>query len=179
MAWGRLKEEFAPLNLKRVRGVWRAEGLHLRPRKSKRIRGAKKPDLAALRPGHVWCLDFCHDSFAGGNRFKCLVVPGGFTRECLAMEVARRIPAERVVDALRLAIADRGAPGHLRCDNGPEFVSWTVKFFLQEHGVRHVTIQPGSPWQNGFAESALEIDVLREVASKNSWEPLRNGRGPG
>ncbi len=69
------------------------------------------------------------------------------------IEAASKIPAEREADTLRPAFFERGAPGHLRCDNGPEFVSWALRLFLEEHGVRHVTIQPGSPWQNGFAES--------------------------
>src|SRR5688572_5706305 len=46
-----------------------------------------------------------------------------------------------------------GAPQYLRSDNGPEFVSKAVREWLQERGVQTAYIEPGCPWQNGFAES--------------------------
>lgn len=155
MAWARLKAEFAPLNLKRVRRIWRAEGLHLRAPGSRRIRGAKRPELCAGRPNEIWCMDFAHDACANGTKIKCLAVIDEVTRECLAMVVARRIPSELVVQALDRAFAEFGKPQNLRCDNGPEFASWATKLFLESAGVSHLLIQPGSPWQNGFAESFI------------------------
>ena len=172
MAWARLRDEFAPLNLKRVRRIWKTEGLNLRPRKTRRIRDAVKPDLVARHPGHVWCLDFCHDSYGSGLPFRCLAVIDEASRECVALEAARSIPALRVVEALKAAFAEYGVPEHLRCDNGPEFVSWALKLFLESKGVAHVPIQPGSPWQNGFAESfvgtfrseCLDAEIFHNLA---------------
>ena len=153
MAWARLRHEFAPLNLKRVRRRWREQGLHLRPKKSRRIRNAKKPDVVARKPGEIWCMDFAHDACANGTKIKCLAVVDECSRQCVSMEVSRKIPSEKVIEALEEAFAIYGKPGQIRCDNGPEFASWAMRLFLESKGVTHVLIQPGSPWQNGFAES--------------------------
>ncbi len=155
MAWARLRAEFAPLNLKRVRRIWREQRLHLRSRKSHRVRSSRKPDFAATKPREVWCMDFAHDACANGTKIKCLAVVDEASRECLAMEVARRIPAAKVVRALSEAFARFGKPRRVRCDNGPEFAAWDTRLFLQNQGVEHALIQPGSPWQNGFAESFI------------------------
>jgi putative transposase len=155
MAWAQLRGEFAPLNLKRVRRIWLAEGLSRRPRLSRRIRGAPKPEAEARWPRHIWCMDFAHDTCASGTRFKCLAVLDEASRECLALHVATRIPGEAVADVLKAAFERYGKPEALRCDNGPEFTSWSLKLFLEDQGVRHLLIQPGSPWQNGYAESFI------------------------
>lgn len=155
MAWARLRKEFEPLNVKRVRRIWREQGLHLRPARSGRIRGARKLDLCASRPREVWCMDFAHDACSNGTKIKCLAIIDESTRECVAMEVARRIPAEKVVEALEGAFSKHGRPEHIRCDNGPEFASWAMRLFLKSSEVEHALIQPGSPWQNGFAESFI------------------------
>ena len=155
MAWARLREEFNPLNLKRVRRIWRQEGLHVKPKKSRRLKPGQKPELCARRPSHVWCMDFAHDACSNGTKLKCLAIVDEASRECVAMEVSRRIPAERVVQALEIAFEQFGLPEHVRSDNGPEFASWTLRLFLKSRGVGHALIQPGSPWQNGFAESFI------------------------
>lgn len=155
MAWARLRHEFAPLNLKRVRRIWREQGLHLKRKKSRRIKGAKKPDALARRPGEVWCMDFAHDACSNGTKIKCLAVIDESSRECLAMEVSRRIPSEKVIAALEEAFVKHGKPNQIRCDNGPEFASWAIRLFLESKGIGHALIQPGSPWQNGFAESFI------------------------
>ena len=190
MAWARLRSEFAPLNIKRVRRIWKAEGLNLRPKKSRRLRGVVKTELLAKHPGDVWCLDFCHDSCAGGSHFKCLAVVDEASRECLVLEVARRMPAEAVVDTLRAAFAEYGAPKHLRSDNGPEFTAWALRLFLEAEGVKHLLIEPGSPWQNGFAESfvgtfrseCLDAEIFHNLADAQfktaQWRRFYNEERP-
>jgi len=152
MAWAHLKDEFAPLNLKRVRRLWKEEGLNLKRKQSNRIRGVTRPIELATSPNEGWSMDFCHDSLASGLKVKCLVIVDEATRECVALEAHRRIPSSLVVATLGRAFAARGVPSYIRCDNGPEFRSWSVRLFLKRHGVKLVWIQPGSPWQNGFAE---------------------------
>lgn len=172
MAWGQLKEEFAPLNIKRVRRLWRIEKLNLRPRRSSRIKGAKKPIETATKPTEGWSMDFCHDSCMNGAKIKCFAVIDEVTRENIALEVATRIPAKRIVQVLNEAFKTCGAPKFIRCDNGPEFSSWTVRLFLKKLGVKLVFIQPGSPWQNGFAErfigtlrsECLSVEVFQSIA---------------
>ncbi|MCL6508341.1 MAG: IS3 family transposase [Bryobacteraceae bacterium] len=152
MAWAHLKDEFSPLNLKRVRRLWNEEGLNLKRKESNRIRVAARPIESAASPNEGWSMDFCHDSLASGLKVKCLVIVDEATRECVALEAHRRIPSSLVVATLERAFSERGVPSYIRCDNGPEFRSWSVRLFLKRHGVKLVWIQPGSPWQNGFAE---------------------------
>ena len=82
-----------------------------------------------------------------------LTVTDEFTRESLGIEVGLSLTAEKVVGALTPIIAKRGAPGHVRSDNGPEFIALALRGFLHRSGVKTAYIEPGSPWQNGFAES--------------------------
>ncbi len=112
---------------------------------------------------------------------KLLVVIDEFTRECLAIDVNRKIKGPDVVEVLRYLFAVRGAPEFIRSDNGPEFASNAVKKWLKISDVETLFVAPGSPWENGYVESFnsklrdeklnrelfLHIDELRYVA--NRW----------
>ena len=76
------------------------------------------------------------------------------TRECLAIEVARSFTARDVIDVLQYLFAVRGTPQHIRSDNAPDFVAKTVRRWLQRAGVGRLFIAKGSPWGNGYVESA-------------------------
>ena len=83
-----------------------------------------------LRPNHIWSYDFVEDRTEGGRKFRMLVVIDEFTRENLVIEVAWSFTARRVVETLQYLFAVRGAPEHLRSDNGPEFVAQEVTQWL-------------------------------------------------
>ena len=109
-----------------------------------------------------------------------MVVIDEYTRECLALDVARSFRGDDVVELLRYLFAVRGCPAYIRSDNGPEFVSKAVKKWLKKSGVETLYIAPGSPWENGYVESFnsrfrdellngelfLSIDELRYVADR-------------
>ncbi len=76
-----------------------------------------------------------------------------FTHECLAIEVARSFTARDVIMTLQYLLAVRGAPEHLRSDNGPEFVAKEIQEWLGRACVRTLYIQKASPWENGHVES--------------------------
>jgi transposase InsO family protein len=76
-----------------------------------------------------------------------------FTRECLAIDVARRITSDDVLGRLAQLLVLHGAPGYLRSDNGPEFTARALRTWLQRVGVQTLYIEPGSPWENGYIES--------------------------
>jgi transposase InsO family protein len=145
----------APLNLKRVYRLWKREGLAVRRRiKKRRLAGPKQERPAcALRPNHVWTVDFIQDQTMSGRTLRILTVTDEFTRESLAIAVGLRLPAATVKSTLDRVIAERGAPAFLRCDNGPEFIALLLRGYLAGKGVKTTYIDPGSPWQNGFAES--------------------------
>jgi putative transposase len=75
------------------------------------------------------------------------------THECLAVRVERRPRATDVVDVLAGLFLLRGVPGHVRSDNGPEFVAKAVQGWITAVGAKTAYIAPGSPWENGYVES--------------------------
>jgi transposase InsO family protein len=107
----------------------------------------------ATRPNAVWCLDFLEERTMSGTRLRILCVSDEFTRESLAIEVGRSFKSERVCSTLADLTAARGVPGALRMDNGPEFVALALRGLCQRRDIDASYIDPGKPWQNGFAES--------------------------
>jgi transposase InsO family protein len=145
------------INTKRVQRLWREEGLRnpLRKRR-KRARGHSENSCAMKRAeykNHVWCWDFTMDETADGRRLKWFSVLDEFTRECLALEVERRMTTRDVLAILTWLEAKHGAPGAVRSDNGPEFVARAVQRWLAARKVGPLYIAPGSPWENGYSES--------------------------
>lgn len=76
-----------------------------------------------------------------------------FTHECLAIRVARRLRSADVIDLLSDLFILRGIPGHVRSDNGPEFIAEAVRDWIAAVGAKTAYIAPGSPWENGYVES--------------------------
>lgn len=99
-------------------------------------------------------MDFLQDRTVKGQKLRLLTVTDEFTRESLAIEIAPRMSAAVVAATLARVIGERGAaPLYLRSDNGPEFIAGALRGFLQQQEVATAYIEPGSPWQNGYAES--------------------------
>ena len=76
-----------------------------------------------------------------------------FTRECLAIRVARRINSLGVLETMAEVMLTRGAPEHIRSDNGAEMTAKIVRQWLAGVGAKTLYIAPGSPWENGYCES--------------------------
>ena len=93
------------------------------------------------------------DRTADGRSFKILNIIDEYTRECLAILVARRIKNQDVIDLLFHLFIFRGIPEHIRSDNGPEFTARSIRKWLARLGVKTLFIEPGSPWENGYIES--------------------------
>jgi putative transposase len=153
----RLRELGWSANRKRVQRLWREEGLRVpqRRRKRRRLGESTVPAerLRAERPNQVWAFDFQFDQSADGRALKLLNIVDEFTREALVMLVARGIDADTVVATLERLVAERGAPEHLRCDNGPEMTAHALRDWCKHSGTGTAFIDPGSPWQNPFVES--------------------------
>lgn len=150
-----LRREGMPINHRRVYRLWRQEGLSVPARKPrKRVRGQQVPrPFAAARPRGVWCLDFVQERTLSGGLLRVLCVTDEFTRQSLAIEVGRSLPSRRVCAVLEALVASHGVPGALRMDNGPEFVALSLRGLCHRLGISSVYIEPGKPWQNGYAES--------------------------
>ena len=145
------------VNHKRVERIWRQEGLKVPRRQPKRGRlWLNDGSCIRLRPlykNHVWSYDFVSTRTHDGRALKLLTVLDEYTRECVAIKVARRIRAHDVLEVLADLFARYGPPEHLRSDNGPEFTAKLVRRWLARVGVQTLFIQPGSPWENGYNES--------------------------
>jgi putative transposase len=147
----RLREEGWEVNRKRVQRLWREEGLRVpqRRRKRRRLGESTVPAqrLRAERPNHVWAFDFQFDQTADGRVIKLLNIVDEFTREALVMLVCRNIDADRTVSELERVVAERGAPEHLRMDNGPEMTANALRDWCEASHTGTAYIDPGSPWQ--------------------------------
>ena len=143
--------------LGRVFRLWRREGLKVPQKRRKRRRlGSSDNACHRRRAEHrddVWCWDFVFDRTASGSQLKWLSIVDEHTRECLALKVARSITSQDVIDTLAELFAMRGVPRHIRSDNGPEFIATAIRHWLGQVGVTALYIEPGSPWENGYAES--------------------------
>jgi len=152
-----LRAEGWRVNAKRVERLWRREGLKVPERQPKRKRlWDNDGSCVRLRPerrDHVWAYDLVHDRTSDGRPLRMLTVVDEYTRECLAIDVGRRITSEDVLERLADLFVRRGVPAHIRSDNGPEFAARRVREWLGRVGVATLFIEPGSPWENGYCES--------------------------
>jgi putative transposase len=147
------------VNHKRVERLWREEGMQVPKKQHRRRRialGGSENSCFRKRaeyPNHVWSYDLLEDRTEANRKLRLLAVIDEFTRESLAIEVDWSIKSTQVIDVLRYLFAVRGAPAHLRSDNGPEFVARCVTRWLHRAGVQTLFIAKGSPWENGYIES--------------------------
>ena len=150
-----LRREGHEVNGKRVQRVRRMEGLQVKKkqRRMRRVGESTAQRQRALHRGHVWSLDFVEDQTERGTRFRVLTLLDEFTRECLAVHVAWSIRAVDVITVVEAEMERFGVPGHLRSDNGPEFIAYAIQDWLRTKGVKTIYITPGSPWENAYIES--------------------------
>ncbi|MCJ2097539.1 IS3 family transposase, partial [Methylobacterium sp. E-046] len=145
------------VNDKRVERIWRREGLKVPAKQPKRGRiWDNDGSCIRLRPehrNHVWSYDFVEARTHDGRKFRMLNVVDEFTHECLAIRVACKLKAIDVIDVLSDLFILRGVPGHIRSDNGPEFIAKAVQGWITGVGAKTAYITPGSPWENGYVES--------------------------
>ena len=141
----------------RVERIWRREGLKI-PKKQK-PRGRlwlNDGSCIRLRPeriNHVWSYDFVAARTHDGRSLRLLTLIDEYTRECLAIRVARRQNGSTVIETLSDAMLMRGVPDYIRSDNGAEMTAKLVREWLASVGAQTLFIEPGSPWENGYCES--------------------------
>lgn len=149
-----LKREGVVVNHKKVRRIYREEGLRVRRMKRKRVcQNRELNPVVPVRPNQVWAMDFVHDRLDDSRPFKTLNIVDQFTKESPAIEVDFSLPGPRVVRVLDWIRETRGLPEEIVVDNGPEFVSVALDRWAWEHKVKLRFIQPGKPIQNCYIES--------------------------
>jgi transposase InsO family protein len=152
-----LRREGWRVNRKRVYRLWRQQGLKVPPKQRKKRRLGHSGNSCVRRPAehkdHVWSWDFLHDRTRDGRSLKWFTLIDEYTRECLALEVDRRMTAQAVRTVLAAVVQARGAPAHIRSDNGSEFIAKAIRSWMTTVGLETLYIAPGAPWENGYAES--------------------------
>ena len=147
--WALLRADGWKINLKRVHRLWKREGYRVPVRKVKKRRlGVAANGIQRRRAegvNDVWAWDFVHDRDQRGRALRWLVIEDEFTRESLALEVARSMKAADVLDVLAELVAIRGAPRHIRSDNGPEFIAKQVRRFPRAGRRRDAVHRARSP----------------------------------
>jgi len=171
-----LRREGERAGKNRIYRLYREEGLTVRKRRvRRRAVGTRAPILVEARVNARWSLDFVHDQFSCGRRFRVLNVVDDVSRECLAAIPDTSISGRRVARELSGLIAQRGKPGMIVSDNGTEFTSTAILAWAAEHDVAWHYIAPGKPTQNGFVESfngRMRDELLNETLFVN-----RRGKG--
>jgi putative transposase len=183
-----LEREGWQVNLKRVHRLWTELQLQ-RPirRKRGKKRGPKRGTSAnscVNRPARfkdeVWTYDFVADRTVNGGSLKWLTLVDEYTRECLALHVDRAVNGADVRRVLARVVGRRGAPKSIRSDNGSEFICEALWQWLPRQGTEPIPVAPGSPWENGYAESFnsrfrdefLEVEEFESVLDakeKGEW----------
>jgi putative transposase len=184
--WALLNREGWIINKKAVRRIWRQSGLKVaKPQANPKPRREHGQDQNAchLRPSRgkddVWTWDFIFDRTSDGRSLKWLSLIDEYTRECLALEPRRGMTAEDIGIILAEVAAGRGGPPcRIRSDNGPEFAAQVVRSWLEETGSGTLYVAPGSPWQNGYAES-FHSKLRDEFLNREDFESEPQARALG
>src|SRR6201991_4445942 len=117
-----LRQGGEPSGINRIYRLYREEGLTVRKRRAqRRAVGTRAPILVEARPNARWSLDFVHDQFAYGRRFRMLNIVDHVTRECLAAIPDTSISGRRVARELTALIDRRGKPLMIVSDHDPKF----------------------------------------------------------
>ena len=152
--WVLLRREGWKVNHKKVYRLYREEGLYVRQKRRKKrashVRIAPPPPQTI---NELWTIDFMQDATAQGTTLRVFGVLDIFSRDCVALHVARSIPSRSVTAVLDRAIARRQKPTAIQMDNGTEFTCNHFDFWAYARGVRLDFSRPGKPGDNPFIES--------------------------
>ena len=150
----RLRQEGWPVNIKRVRRLYREERLMVQRRKRKKVALAdRQPLIRPSRANEVWSMDFVFDRLADGRSLKCLTVVDDCTQESVTITADTSISGAYVTRILARIRLERGLPKVIRADNGAEFCGRAMAVWAHENNVALRFIEPGKPNQNAYVES--------------------------
>jgi transposase InsO family protein len=145
------------VNVKRILRLWKLEDYRVPPRRKKRLAHGQAANVCnkkiALFRNDVWTYDFIFDRLAYGWALKIPAVTDEYTRQSPALEAGISMNGNDVVSILNKIAAEHGFPAYIRSYNGPEFIGRAVKQRLAATVSQGLYVEPGSPWQNGYAES--------------------------
>jgi putative transposase len=164
------------VNHKRLYRLYRREGLQVRPRRRRRLRFVRGPELShALHANDRWSLDFVHDRLRWGRRFRVLTIVDEFSRFSPEIEVDTSLPSARVIAVLERLARSFGLPKTLKFDQGPEFASLKLARWAADRNVEVHFIDAGKPMQNGHVES-FNGRLREECLNEHDFQNLAEAR---
>lgn len=126
-------------------------------------------------PNHLWSYDFVFERTHDGRPVRILAIIDEYTRECLTLDVARRMTSEDIIYRLGQLFVEHGVPAFIRSDNGPEFTAKAVREWLERLKVQTLYIEPGCPWENGYVES-FNGKLRDELLNREIFYTLQEAR---
>ena len=153
--WVLLRREGWIVNHKRVRRLYRLEGLQLRMRVRRRKHIALHRGPAPTPSGLTerWSMDFVYDALADGRQFRVLTVVDQWSRESPLLEMATAMSGRTVAEALDRVLSPATIPRSITVDHGTEFTSRALEDWAYRRGVQLDFIRPGKPVENAHIES--------------------------
>lgn len=171
--------------------IYRQAGYAAQWRKrTRKIKRNQRINPIAARVHDVWCMDFAEDRLMNGRKLMALLVKDEATSFGLSLAVRRSFKAVDVERELDQLVAKHGTPHYIRSDNGGQFIAYVVKRWAHKRNVTLAYIDPGKPWQNGFAESfvgtyrreVLNAEVFFSLEEahilSNQWLHMYNTQRP-
>jgi len=169
--FGRIRNEGLCWNKKKVKRVYNLLKLNLRRKQKRRLPMRIKNTLQVPETmNQTWSMDFMHDTLLSGRKVRILNIIDDFNREALNVEVDYSHSGLSVSQALERLVATKGSPKEIRCDNGPEFLSYALKDYCNKRNIELKYIQPGKPTQNAYIERfnrSFREDILDAYLFEN------------
>ncbi len=153
--WVLLRRDGWLINRKRVRRLYRLDGLQLRMRVRRRKHIALHRGLAPVPVGSQerWSMDFVHDTLADGRPFRILTVVDNWIRHSPVLEAGFRMSGVSVSTALDRVLGNGPGPRSITVDHGTEFQSRALEDWAYRRGIQLHLFWPGKPVENAFIES--------------------------
>ena len=172
-----LRRDGLCINHKKVRRLYREEGLQLKPRRRRRRAATvRQPRSVVAEPNARWAMDFMHDVLATNERVRVFTLIDVYTRECVALEVARSFSGSDVARMLTDAGERcKGLPPVIQCDNGTEFTSVALDHWAYWNRVQLDFSRPGKPVDNSVCE-AFNGSLRRECLTRHWFASLAEAR---
>lgn len=150
-----LQNEGWNVSLRKIERLCRQEGIHATQR-SRKPRPTGAHASRSTQPGSGWCCDLLFDEDRSGHKLAWLAVLDECTRECLALDVYRRVNSREVIASFENARGHNGDSNFrvkVRLDNARVWRRAALSKWATQHSVEFKQSDRGSPWQNGVVES--------------------------
>jgi putative transposase len=181
--WIALRREGEEVGRGRVQRLMRRAGIQGAKRRGKAWRTTKPDPLAHRRPdlverdfgtegpNRLWVADLSYLRCWEGNLFFAFVIDA-FSRRVVGWQLAPHMRTDLVLDALRMALAQREAGADVELvhhsDRGSQYTSIDYTQTLDDHGVLASVGSVGDAYDNAMAESFVD-SFKTELIADRSW----------